>query len=396
MRWIVVGLFFVCACGSAPPPPPAPQPAGGAPRESGSGGPQIDEKQIERAQGVIRDALDKQEKVVLGHAFNVALGTDPEPRNYPAASVSKLVGSLRTKGVKIRLRTKTQTQTQKYMLDGDGMRLDYKHDKPSMPTPAFRETSREIDALEAQILLAYNVALDTNTGVLKFGEAVMTNVARLYAERRKANQDLTTGDYQRIAKLLAFQKRAETQAAIATSFLVAYQAVIRDGKDPKAIESYATDTPKAFPIETSATEDEARAYFDSFKKDLPGSKERYFAMTKAMYSAMRGEEQVDDYKRHVDETFDNIEKLLATAPAPQGGAKLTTASAAAAAGGDPMKTLDAMGERATPLYGKAKTAVQGVMALSKGDYKGAISAASELMAPGPLKSGLSIVSSLFK
>ncbi|MBX3262706.1 MAG: hypothetical protein KIS78_28395 [Labilithrix sp.] len=326
-----------------------------------------------RASVELRRSLDEGEAEVK-HAFDVALGkADPRKigKKTPAAD---LVTFLRAKKFRVALGKGIQSNRQKFLLDREAKAEFNDGPGKGIPRKEHREIWGKFDELDMHLQEARVAMERTNQGLIKFNMLLMTSAAKIYADRHHTNLELDDTDYELLAELIAAQRRVEALAGLSTGLMTAYHVVIRENKDPKVLTSFAEETSKGFPTKGEASSADARAFVESLKRDLAGSKERYQGWVRDLW----GEDEYSLYAKGIDDDFAKIEQLMAV----EKGTSPDRPSAKASA--------DAL-----PIDGNAQTAFRGVVALATGDFKGAIGAASSLVPEGPLRKGLSILASLF-
>ena len=376
----LAGFTLLSGCAGAPKGQPGTvvaRTADGRPVESD--GRHRDLAASRRGQEELGRAVDGAEAEVR-HSFDVAIGKADPMKTKKATPAADLVNWLRAKKFRVALGKGIQSKRQLFLLDREA-KGEFK-DGPGkgLPMKQYREVMAKFDELDMHLQEARHVMEATNQGLIRLNMAIMTNTAKVYADRRQSNLELDDADYAMIASLIAFQRRVESLSGLATGLMTAYHVVIRENKDPKVIASFVEETSKGFPTKGEATPAEARAFVESLKRDLAGSKERYSGWIRDLW----GEDEYSQYEKGVTSDFAKIEALMAVERghgAPPATAKALPATPPTAGG--------VVG--ALPIDGRAKVAFRGVAALATGDFKGAISAASNLVPDGPLRKGLSII-----
>ncbi|MDB4994973.1 MAG: hypothetical protein JWM74_2405 [Myxococcaceae bacterium] len=340
-----------------------------------------DNAATEQSQAAVKAAVDGGEKDIL-HTFDVATGKADPNKTRKKAPVADLVTFLRAKKFPIRLGKEIHSRRETLMLDTDPAKQEFNdHAGKSITSEQRREIFDKFDQLQTSLQEAQSSEEGTVQGLLKLNMAIMMNVSKLYAERAKAGVDLDDVDYGNVAQLIVAQRRVEQLAATSIGLVTAYHAVIQDPKkDPNLVASFATKSAAGFPTTASATTDDAKAYVASLKKDVSGAKERYEGWTRDIVGA----ENFSSYQRGIDDDFAKIEENLATAKSKPAGSQ--------AGGGGLGGMVNAVTDL-LPIDGRAKTAVRGLVALASGDLKGAATAGLSLVPDGPLKQGLSFLTS---
>src|SRR5207237_430629 len=155
------------------------------------------------------------------------------------------------------------------------------------------------------------------------------------------------------------QRRSEAIAATTLAMLAAYQAVINNGGDPKALDIIGEGALKAFPIKPAVTDDDAKQYVGALGQNVSKAKAKYEAMM----------------RKRAAETGD-------TSDLPPGAAQAFEQNGGAGGGGSAGATNPA-------LKGKAGAALEGATAAANGDVGGALDAAGKMF-PGDTTIGASL------
>jgi hypothetical protein len=186
----------------------------------------------------------------------------------------------------------------------------------------------------------------------------------------------------------------------------AYQAVLNNGGDPKAIDVIAQSSLKAFPLKATVTDDEAKKYVASLGENVKKAKAGYEKMLRKAWGDAKYEKQ---FKQSTDQMFQQAEdaekqqsinqiaqanlaeyrayRRQAAAPPPT--MRNAKADSAPVSDGDALDTTSKLlGENST-----VGASLQGISALKKGDAKGAINAALSFAPPG-VKDAFGIASKL--
>jgi hypothetical protein len=220
----------------------------------------------------------------------------------------------------------------------------------------------------------------------------------LIDRRRLEKRPIDADDYAWVKRHLERARRAEAISASMMGLLAAFQAVLNDGGDPKALDAVAEASLKAFPVKASVSDDEARKYVDDFADNLGVQKAKYEQMMRKAYGDARYEKSC---KAEIDAMFRQVEDAQTPPAAPPSRLSPTQLSkvnqglgvANAVKNGDASGALDGAAKM-LPADSTIGSSLAGVSALSKGDPKGAIDAAMKLVPGGPVKEGLSFAASL--
>ncbi len=413
-------LLGVSGCGGAAQPSEAQGPA-----QRNSSGPDTRKKgdpsrrdpaKLKEALKAFQKAIDEAEGKVK-FTMDCAVGKEAPMKTKKKTPAVELVTFLRSKKFPLGFGKGVHSRRETFMLDrenemhawNDAGGKGLSHDKR-------REVTDKVDELEMQLEEVHNTTEQTNHGLLDLNMAIMIVAGTLYSERHKAGYELDDMDYNAISELVSGQRRVETLSAMATGLEAAYRAVVGNNKDPKMIEAYVNEASKGFPTTATASTADGKAYIESLKKDTSGAKARYVQWTKDLH----GEDDYGLYAKGIDEKFAKIDQLMATdmgsrtaSNAPSngggggaggsggGGAKSGSGSGGNAAlqkGVNAAMKGDATGAALAavdmlPIDGRAKTAIHGAALLAQGDLKGAAQAATSLVPDGPIKKGLSILTS---
>ena len=128
----------------------------------------------------------------------------------------------------------------------------------------------------------------------------MLRVSSMVRSRKTYEMELNAEDYALVKRGLERQKRAEAIAATTMVMLAAYQAVINNNGDPKALDALAEGSLKAFPLKPSVTDDEAKGYVDSLGANVQKVKARYEAQMRKTWGDAKYEKQ---FKQGTDSMF---------------------------------------------------------------------------------------------
>jgi len=348
--------------------------------------------------------LDDVEKQAIA-AFQQALGKKAVHGGEPPHPSSQSISELRTSPIKIRVAPmkdregKVIASNYVELVDSYSERMESLKRKVAEGTLTRAETA-EIQG-GSKYLFKVN---DVRTSVMDVSiAAYMANLhVRLIAnaniiKAQVLTQTMTSlgshdlaADRAVVRKNLTRQRRAEALAASTIGLVAAYEAVINEGRNPKAIDVIAESGLKAFPLKAEATEEEAAAYLEAWRTAPPRTRQAYEGTLRKRY----GDAEYDkSYKA-------GVEQMFAGAPVPpeaataRDRAAAATETASAIAHKDASGALDAAA-KAFPGDGTVRASLEGAAALTRGDTKGAIQAALGLIPGGGLvKDGLGLAAKL--
>ena len=158
----------------------------------------------------------------------------------------------------------------------------------------------KLNDLRMQVMALSLQAMGTNNAVQSMSLGTVMRVSGMVRLRKVAEMSLTAEDYALVKRGLERQKRAEAIAATTMAMLAAYQAVINDNGDPKAIDIIAEGALKAFPVKVQLTDDDAKQYVSSLGENVDKVKSRYEAMMRKAHGDARYEKS---FKAGVDAMF---------------------------------------------------------------------------------------------
>jgi hypothetical protein len=228
----------------------------------------------------------------------------------------------------------------------------------------------------------------------------MAWTSMLLQVRRTNRVELDAEDYAFIKRSLERERRADAIAASMMAMLAAYQAVLNQGADPRALDKLAESTLEGVAAKPTVSDEEARRYVDEFGANVDVRKAKYETMMRNAYGDARYEKV---YKARLDATFQAMEQAQAqpsAASAPldanrfvPGQVQKGVGVANAVKNGDASGALDGAAKM-LPADSKIGSSLAGLSALSKGDAKGAFDAAMNFVPGGPVKSGLGLAAKL--
>lgn len=158
----------------------------------------------------------------------------------------------------------------------------------------------KLQDLRTQVNAVSMQAMRTNDSVQSMSLQTVMRVSSMVRLRKTAEMSLTAEDYALVKRGLERQKRAEAIAATTMAMLAAYQAVINDNGDPKAIDVIAESALKTFPAKAQLTDDDAKQYVSSLGDNVDKVKARYEAMMRKTHGDARYEKT---YKAGIDAMF---------------------------------------------------------------------------------------------
>jgi hypothetical protein len=382
------------------------------------------------------DALDEQEKETL-RALRQALGKASAHGGAPPQASSACIRALRKTNAKLRLEpmpdrdgethegglvdlkdsmTERMAQLQSKLTAGGLSRSEAREIQESVTT------LKPIMELRGEILDVSGQTTSANLYVQHTGLSTVLKVAHMVRMRTRMGVAWTDEDYARVQRYVERMRRAAAIAAAGLGTLAAYEAVINQGGDPKAIDAVAASAVQAFPWKPAATRDDARAYVENFRQNVGQEKAQYERMMRGIYGDAKYEKR---HKAEVDAMFAQASDAdapsaasqaaygPAAAPAGPRGAPSSTAAppakggrdalaqvargasvAGAAKDGDVAGALDGAAQM-FPDGGTLKSSLSGMAALGRGDARGALDAALQLVPGGGLvKDGLSLAATL--
>jgi len=258
----------------------------------------------------------KQEKDVQ-HALAFALGREAQMQGAPPPeSSSQALAELRAAHFKLRIEPVTNSSGAA-IGGGDFIQLkDSFTDRvqalqaklaSGTASPAERaEVAKgatqimKLNNLKMQVSGVSRATMMTNVHVQNGGIATMLKIAGMVAVRKQQEMDWTDEDYARVKKILTRQKHWEALAAGTMGMLAAYEAVVASNGDPKALDTIADATIKAFPLDPQVSDDDAKNYVSHLTDNVQSQKARYEAM---MRSALGDAVYEAQYKANIDRMF---------------------------------------------------------------------------------------------
>lgn len=244
----------------------------------------------------------------------------------------------------------------------------------------------------------------------------MQRAAGVVRSRKQLGMKLNEQDYAIIRGGLAREKRIGALSASMIGMLAAYQRVLNEGKgDPKALDIIAETTLKAFPMKPEVTNDDAREYVEHLEENVARTRAQY---EKGMRSLFGDKKYEAEMKPHMDAIFKQAAdakntKSIQETLAERNAEAARRREARGARGASDVDGAVNLGRAAASgdVAGAAKAAsglvpggnaigssISGISALTKGDPKGALKAATDLapLVPGgsAIKEGLGLATKL--
>jgi hypothetical protein len=401
------------------------------------------EKQAFAVSNAAADTEEVQLEKKVQHALKLALGQEGMTAAMPPPDASS-VTILALRGASMQLRIEPMTNMEGAAIADNLVVLkDSFSDRvvslqkkigEGKATPA---EMKEIQAgakfvgrlndLKMQVSAISMVAMQTNTRVQIGGMTDMRMIASMVQSRKQHALDWTDDDWAEVQAILGRQRRTQALAAATIGMLAAYEAVIGQGGNPKALDAIAHGTLDSFPLDAAASVDEAKAYVQNLAGNAAEQKAKYESWMRSAY----GDDKYDkQYKANIDRIFDSagqagqtksiaqmqtdttsrynadLAKCARGEPLPPGSlvgpAKckeaLAQGSGGGGAGGGAQVGVNSGGLAPGGLPGRAGQVVAGVQAakaIAAGDFQGTLDAASNMFpGDGPIQSSLKGISAL--
>lgn len=272
---------------------------------------QVDEREDEE--------LDRLEKEAL-KAIKLALGQQSSmPGMPPPESSSAALKSIKAAKMKVRLEpvvdgdgkavnddfiqlkdsyTDRVTQLSRKISEGKASKAELKEvQEGSKQIMKINDLRSQVSAISMQVMM-------TNNHVQSSSFSTMFRVSEMVRSRKQMEMELDADDYALIRRGLERQKRAEAIAATTLAMMAAYQAVINDNGDPKALDVIAEATIKAFPVKVQVTDEEAKQYVSQLGANVQKVKAKYEAGLRKLHGDAKYERK---YKAGVDAMFARAE-----------------------------------------------------------------------------------------
>ena len=415
------------------PPPPSPPPAYLA---------QMAMQQQEQMDKIEDGLLDQREKNTT-RALKVTLGKEGAVVGEAATeSASAAARALRAANVKVRVEPVTDmsgaAMGQNLVILKDDFTDHLQHggltdaDKRAIQKSMGRLPMR-LQGLRNQIGLASAVTFETNTSVQSLVLSSQGRVAAVTGGR--AGPALSDSERAWIKRVIARVRRAEAAAATSLGLLATYEAVLNDGGDPKALDGFAEKTLASFPLAPAITDDDVNAYVAALPQNPAEMRARYDAAMRSL-AGPQGNQLQDNVQAQMNAAMAQAQARAAAAspyatqpppgaappsaypppgaatppgsypppaanapPYPNapgfvGQARAGLDAATQARNGNLTGALDSAATMFPP-DGTVGSSLRGLSAITRGDPKGAIYAALNLVPGGGLvKDALSFASGL--
>jgi hypothetical protein len=291
----------------------------------------------------------------------------------------------------------------------------------------------KINDLRTQVMNLSMVTMSSNSQVQTSSMTTLLRAAGMVRTRKMMEMELNEADHARAKKWLERQRRSEAVAATSLGMLAAYQAVLNQGGDPKALSALAEQALKGLEARPEVSEQEVKDYLGNLGVNVAQVKARYEEMMRKIHGDAKYERQ---YKAGIDAMFrqaegaDNQKSVTQMAEDTQKkynedlercgrgeaidpgslvsgptckearkaqleGRPLPRPGQAASGGGGVVESLTDKALGMIPGIGTIKNSLEGVQALARGDTKGALQAAIGMIpGGGPIKEGLGLASKL--
>lgn len=347
-----------------------------------------------------RQTLDVEEKLLAG--ARVALGEEKARGAREIASVAATIGKLKAVGVHPKLVANPEFQQGFLRPDGKAFTADLE----KVPRDKNQETRYVISDLAAQtttITWAAYLASQQQIGLHLQTVAVAGAVV---ANRKKYSLAPSPEDVAIVKKALDQARRGDELAAAGAGMSAAMVAVTNGRRPAKVLEDMSRTVKQSIPSKAAATDEEAKAYLDGFESGLGDARARYESMLKSSYGT---DWERSGMKQVLDESFKMAEAGITQRSeaerraeraerraerADDRGATSSPASHADGARPTAPGALDTA-KSLLPSDGPIGGAIGVLDSLRRGDATGAIKGALGFVPPGPLKTGLNLVASLF-
>jgi hypothetical protein len=277
-------------------------------------------RQEKQAFAVSNAAADSQEVELekkAQHALKLALGQEGmTPGLPPPQASSATITGLR--GAKMQLRIEPMTNASGGAIADNLVVLkdSFTEKVPALQQKVMAHTATPAEAQELQGGVQYvgklndlkmqvsaisMVALQANVRVQIGGMTDMRMIASMVQSRHERGLEWTDDDWALVVSILGRQRRTQALAASALGMLAAYEAVIGQNGDPKALDAIAKGTLDSFPLEAAASVDDAKAYVQNMAGNAAEQKAKYESWMRAAYGDDKYEKQ---YKASIDRVFD--------------------------------------------------------------------------------------------
>lgn len=273
----------------------------------------------EEKMGAETEQIDRMEKD-LEKALKIALGKQAQTPGMPAPESSSVVlTELRKTPIKLRLEP---------VVDQDGKPVnDQFIQMKDSYTDRVQQLSRKIaeqkaskaemkevqdgakhvmklNDLRQNVLNVSMVTMTSNSQLQTSSMTTLLRVAGVIRTRKQMEMEMNAQDYARIAKWLQRERRVQAIAATSMGMLATYQAVLNQNGNPKALDALADASLSAMPFQTTATEEDAKAYVANIKGSASEVKAKYESMMRKVHGDAKYEAR---YKAGIDAMFKQVE-----------------------------------------------------------------------------------------
>jgi hypothetical protein len=326
--FLIACSSFGLGCGMLMPPGGAGSPEGSpasarsasvVPKESQDLLRKSEKEAYARADEATDEEIDRLEKDAL-KAVKLALGQQASsPGMPPPESSSTVLESLKGSKIKVRLEsvldadgnavndnfiqlkdsfTDRVIQLQRKITEGKASKSEMKEIQDGA------KYAMKLNDLRSQVLAVSLQVMMANDRVQTAALQTMLRASSMVRSRKQMEMDLNADDYAVIRRGLERQKRVEAIAATTLAMMGAYQAVINDSGDPKALDVIASATLKAFPVKAEVTDDDAKKYVGALGTNVQKVKAKYEAGMRKVHGDKKYER---NYKAGIDGMFAQAE-----------------------------------------------------------------------------------------
>lgn len=349
-----------------------------------------------------RAVADVEDKLLS--SARVALGEEKARGAEAQASIRANIAKLEAVGIHPKLAPSPKKHLKQLegflVLDGNAVNAAWK----SVPRAKDKETRAVVGDFSIQAgtltwasFLASQRQIGLHLQTVGVAGAVVAN-------RKKYALEPSPEDVAIVKKALDQARRGDEIAAAGAGLSGALVAATNGGKPTKMVEDIARAVKEALPSKATATDEEAKAYLDGFESGLGDARERYESMLKKSWgddwerSSMKGyldaAFKIAEQGAHQQSEADRRAEREKRAEERHANAAPQHAAATAVrppGGGNVASTVKSL----LPSDGPVGGAIGVVDSLRNGDAKGAIKGAMAFVPPGPIKTGLNLIASLF-
>jgi hypothetical protein len=275
------------------------------------------EKQAFATSNAAADSQEVELEKKAQHALKLALGQEGmTPGLPPPQASSATIAALR--GAKMQLRIEPMTNASGAAIADNLVVLkdSFTEKVPALQQKVMAHTATPTEAQELQSGVQYvgklndlkmqvsaisMVAMQANVRVQIGGMTDMRLIASMVQSRHERGLEWTEDDWALVVSILGRQRRTQALAASTLGMLAAYEAVVGQNGDPKALDVIAKGTLDSFPLDASASVDDAKAYVQNLAGNAADQKAKYESWLRAAYGDDKYEKQ---YKANIDRIFD--------------------------------------------------------------------------------------------